>query len=194
MAQQSVRRGRKNQGFPPCFTSTLRVMWFRSANSHTGSQHSSTAASEAGQMAASDQRARHSRNYLRRRGRPQMESGQLGADHRFPRETSCRVTISVAVDVWSTPSDLRVSSLVTFVRRHALPAASASNVTETAPEMDSFARARRAESSATGSRMISPTTTSASARDRRTRSGSTSMRAVYVSPLGLAPERVKVRG
>ena len=75
MAQQSVRRGRKNQGFPPCFTSTLRVMWFRSANSHTGSQHSSTAASEAGQMAASDQRARHSRNYLRRRGRPQMESG-----------------------------------------------------------------------------------------------------------------------
>ena len=36
MAQQSVRRGRKNQGFPTCRQSTLRVMWFRSANSHTG--------------------------------------------------------------------------------------------------------------------------------------------------------------
>lgn len=41
MAQQSARRGRKNQGFPPCFISTLRVMWFRSANSHTGPQPSS---------------------------------------------------------------------------------------------------------------------------------------------------------
>jgi len=42
MAQQSVRRGRKNQGFPPCYPGTLRVMWIRSANSHTGSQHSSS--------------------------------------------------------------------------------------------------------------------------------------------------------
>lgn len=41
MAQQSARRGRKNQGNPPCFVSTLRVMWFRSANSHTGPQPSS---------------------------------------------------------------------------------------------------------------------------------------------------------
>src|SRR5215213_4934026 len=68
MAQQSVRRGRKNQGFPPCFTSTLRVMWFRSANSHTGSQHSSTAASEAGQMAASDDRVRPIQKSLASKG------------------------------------------------------------------------------------------------------------------------------
>ena len=53
MAQQSVRRGRKNQGFPPCNQSTLRVIWIRSANSHTGSQLSSLH-QEAGQMAASD--------------------------------------------------------------------------------------------------------------------------------------------
>jgi len=53
MAQQSARRDRKNQGFPPCLSSTLRVMWFRSANSHTGPQLSSLHY-EAGQMAASD--------------------------------------------------------------------------------------------------------------------------------------------
>ncbi len=52
MAQQSARRDRKNQRFPPC-KSTLRVMWFRSANSHTGPQLSSLH-QEAGQMAASD--------------------------------------------------------------------------------------------------------------------------------------------
>jgi hypothetical protein len=53
VAQQSARRDRKNQGFPPCFISTLRVMWFRSANSHTGPQLASLD-HEAGQMAASD--------------------------------------------------------------------------------------------------------------------------------------------
>ena len=38
MAQRSARRDRENQGFPPCLMSTLRVIWTRSANSHTG-QH-----------------------------------------------------------------------------------------------------------------------------------------------------------
>ena len=51
MAQQSARRGRKNQ----MYSSRLQyafMIWFRSANSHTGPQP--IAASEAGQMAASD--------------------------------------------------------------------------------------------------------------------------------------------
>jgi hypothetical protein len=55
MAQQSVRRGRKNQGFPPCYPSTLtgpvRELPYRLAALII-------AASEAGQMAASDHRVR----------------------------------------------------------------------------------------------------------------------------------------
>jgi hypothetical protein len=35
MVQQSVRRGRENQGFPPGFEPAW-VIWTRSANSHTG--------------------------------------------------------------------------------------------------------------------------------------------------------------
>lgn len=74
MAKQSARRDRKNQGFPPCFISTLRVMWFRSANSHTGPQHK-TLLQEAGQMAASDYVPNLSKSRLHPKGRPQMESG-----------------------------------------------------------------------------------------------------------------------
>ena len=74
MAKQSARRDRKNQGFPPCFISTLRVMWFRSANSHTGPQHK-TLHQEAGQMAASDYVSNPSNYRLRFLGRPQMGSG-----------------------------------------------------------------------------------------------------------------------
>jgi hypothetical protein len=75
MAKQSARRDRKNQGFPPCFISTLRVMWFRSANSHTGPQHKKLH-QEAGQMAASDYVPNLSKNRLHPKGRPQMESGR----------------------------------------------------------------------------------------------------------------------
>ena len=50
MAQQSARRGRKNQMYSSCLQYAFMI-WFRSANSHTG--RSSIAASEAGQMAAS---------------------------------------------------------------------------------------------------------------------------------------------
>jgi hypothetical protein len=53
--------------------STLLVKWFRSANSHTGPPL--TAASKAGQMAASDYRVRTSKYRLQPKGRPQMESG-----------------------------------------------------------------------------------------------------------------------
>ena len=78
MAQQSARRGRKNQGFPPCFISTLRVMWFRSANSPYGPA-AIIAASEAGQMAASDY-APNTPNYrLRCSGRPQMQMASIGS-------------------------------------------------------------------------------------------------------------------
>jgi hypothetical protein len=54
MAQQSARRGWDNQCFTQCFEHA-RVIWAWSANSHTGQAggcHS--AASEAGQMTASD--------------------------------------------------------------------------------------------------------------------------------------------
>lgn len=76
MAKQSARRDRKNQGFPPCFISTLRVMWFRSANSHTGPQHEKLH-QEAGQMAASDYAPNLSKYRLHPAGRPQMESGRF---------------------------------------------------------------------------------------------------------------------
>ena len=52
MAQQSARRGWDNQAVPQCFEHA-HVIWTRSANSHTGRQHT-IAASKAGQMAASD--------------------------------------------------------------------------------------------------------------------------------------------
>ena len=70
----TVRWGRKNQGFPKCLQHAW-VIWIRSANSHTGSQHSSSLHQKPDRwqdpMTVSDQ----SRNHLRRRGRPQMESG-----------------------------------------------------------------------------------------------------------------------
>ena len=55
MAQQSVRRGRDNQGFPQCFEHAW-VIWTQPANSHTG-RRLLFAASKAGQMTASDPRA-----------------------------------------------------------------------------------------------------------------------------------------
>jgi hypothetical protein len=51
MAQQSVT-GSEEPVLTTVLMSTLWVMWFRSANSHTGQQLS--AASQAGQMAAAD--------------------------------------------------------------------------------------------------------------------------------------------
>ena len=118
----------------------------------------------------------------------------LAADQGLRPETGPRVTISVAVEVSSTPFGFRVSSLVTFVRRQTLPAESASKATEMVPEMDSFARSRKAASRVTGFRMISPAATSDSARDRRTTSESTSMSARYISPVGLVAVRVKAPG
>ena len=71
MAQQSVT-GPEEPVLSTVLISTLRVMWFRSANSHTGPQL--YAASQAGQMAATDY-ALPFENRLRLSGRPQMESG-----------------------------------------------------------------------------------------------------------------------
>ena len=72
MVQQSVRRGRENQSFPRCFKHA-RVTWTRSANSHTGPRQT-IAASQAGQMAASDYAFRRSpKSSCGEGGRPQME-------------------------------------------------------------------------------------------------------------------------
>jgi hypothetical protein len=72
MAQQSARRGWENQSVPTCFKHA-HVIWTRSANSHTGRQHT-IAAPEAGQMAASDYAQQRSRSFpLPGAGRPQME-------------------------------------------------------------------------------------------------------------------------
>ncbi len=62
-------------------SSTLWVIWTRPANSHTGQQQT-IAASQAGQMAASDYAPPQSRSFLLpRRGRPQMESGGSATCH-----------------------------------------------------------------------------------------------------------------
>ena len=72
MAQQSARRGRKNQLDSSCPEHAFMI-WFRSANSHTGPQlHRCT--SEAGQMAASDYVPMLFKNRLHLAGRPQMSS------------------------------------------------------------------------------------------------------------------------
>ena len=52
MAQQSVRRDRKNQDLLSCLEHAC-LIWIRSANSHTGPQHMALLI-EAGQMTASD--------------------------------------------------------------------------------------------------------------------------------------------
>ena len=70
MAQQSARRGRKNQMDSSCLEHALMI-WFQSANSHTGPQLH-IAASEAGQMAASDYVPMLVNNRLHLAGRPQM--------------------------------------------------------------------------------------------------------------------------
>jgi hypothetical protein len=110
---QSPRRDRENQGFPQCLTSTPWVIWTRSANSHTG-QRRHGGASQAGQMAASDQATRTSPNpSLRRRGRPQMDSGtRTRPTERAPRRTRrCSSTASVH-QRWvpsASPADAQVS-------------------------------------------------------------------------------------
>src|SRR5215216_7101642 len=71
MAQQSARQGRKNQMYSSCLEHAFMI-WFRSANSHTG--RSSIAASEAGQMAASDYAPVFFKNRLHLVGRPQMST------------------------------------------------------------------------------------------------------------------------
>jgi len=76
MAPQSARRDRKNQGFPPCLISTLMGDLDPVRELPYGLAALITAASEAGQMAASDQVSDQPKNHLRSGGRPQMESGR----------------------------------------------------------------------------------------------------------------------
>src|SRR4051794_33689769 len=82
MAPQSARRDRKNQGFPPCYPSTLmgdldpvRELPYGLA-AHELHQ-------EAGQMAASDQVSDQPKNRLRSGGRPQM--GKRARERQKPK-------------------------------------------------------------------------------------------------------------
>jgi hypothetical protein len=77
MAPQSARRDRKNQGFPPCHPSTLVGDLDPIRELPYGLAALIIAASEAGQMAASDQVSDKPKNRLRSGGRPQMECGHL---------------------------------------------------------------------------------------------------------------------
>lgn len=72
MAQQSARRGRKNQVYSSCLEHAFMI-WFRPANSHTGPSFIA-APSEAGQMAASHYVPIFFKNRLHLVGRPQMST------------------------------------------------------------------------------------------------------------------------
>lgn len=73
MAQQSARRDQDNQGFQRA-SSTPRVIWIGSANSHTG-QRRYAAAQQAGQMAASDYVSETPEFTLSLKGASKMGSG-----------------------------------------------------------------------------------------------------------------------
>jgi hypothetical protein len=77
MAPQSARRDRKNQRFPPCYSSTQLGDLDPVRELPYGLAALIIAASEAGQMAASDQVSDKPKNRLRSGGRPQMECGHL---------------------------------------------------------------------------------------------------------------------
>lgn len=88
MAQQSARRGRKNQGFPPCHEHAVGdVVPVRELPYGPAAP---SAASEAGQMAASDYVPNTQIYRLRLLGRPQMESGNLAAPMDGSRRVRCR--------------------------------------------------------------------------------------------------------
>jgi hypothetical protein len=79
MAQQSARRGWKNQANSECFK-RANVMWIQSANSHTGLQHSCcTQRPDRWQHPTTCQSS--SKKPLASAGRPQMdlatETGQI---------------------------------------------------------------------------------------------------------------------
>jgi hypothetical protein len=71
MAQQSARRGRKNQMYSSCLEHAFMI-WFRSANSHTGPQlHRCIRGRTDGRIRL---RANFFKNRLHLEGRPQMSS------------------------------------------------------------------------------------------------------------------------
>src|SRR4051794_14387714 len=78
MAQQSARRGRKNQMYSSCLEHAFMI-WFRSANSHMGPQlHRCIRGRTDGSIRL---RANLLQNRLHLVGRPQMSTGthQVGA-------------------------------------------------------------------------------------------------------------------
>jgi hypothetical protein len=71
MAQQSARRGRKNQMYSSCLEHAFMI-WFRSANSHTGPQlHRCIRGRTDGSIRL---RANLFKNRLHLAGRPQMST------------------------------------------------------------------------------------------------------------------------
>jgi hypothetical protein len=71
MAQQSARRGRKNQVYSSCLEHAFMI-WSPVCELPYGPRSFIAAPSEAGQMAASDYVPNFSKNRLHLAGRPQM--------------------------------------------------------------------------------------------------------------------------
>jgi hypothetical protein len=73
MAQQSARRGRKNQVYSSCLEHAFMI-WSPICELPYGPRSLTAASSEAGQMAASDYALNFFKNRLHLAGRPQMST------------------------------------------------------------------------------------------------------------------------
>ena len=76
MAQQSARRGRKNQVYSSCLEHAFMI-WSPVCELPYGPRSFIAASSEAGQMAASDYVPNFFKNRLHLAGRPQMSTRQF---------------------------------------------------------------------------------------------------------------------
>jgi hypothetical protein len=82
MAQQSARRGRKNQVYSSCLEHAFMI-WSPICELPYGPRSLTAASSEAGQMAASDYALNFFKNRLHLAGRPQMSSPPRAVDLKF---------------------------------------------------------------------------------------------------------------
>jgi len=103
MAQQSARRGRKNQMYSSCLEHAFMI-WFRSANSHTGPQlHRCIRGRTDGSIR---QRANPPKNRLHLAGRPQMSTRPSNAQPRPYRtvvfDSSARVVGLPGPKYWTS--------------------------------------------------------------------------------------------
>jgi hypothetical protein len=90
MAQQSARRGRKNQVYSSCLEHAFMI-WSPVCELPYGPRSFIAASSEAGQMAASDYVPNFFKNRLHLAGRPQMSSRPRGAAYRLPLNVGRRL-------------------------------------------------------------------------------------------------------